>query len=234
MSDYTDADELKRIGVGKRTIASLRLNIEAAMAGQIWLLLPEGFRDQDSGKTYPLPSLREDIQKLIVIPIPAGPKNSGVLYVKRAIAAFKTKQARRQSAMLDVNRRQEQIVHTQEKHTQLMKELRAEARAAVDTVREEVAKAAASLKDLFALGREGLDGQMKAHLSGTEWQGERIDARAFRECYRMVSQTVKALGIPSDQKESAERAIMEEAARAIESTRATLSGEEPPDEETRH
>jgi hypothetical protein len=197
-------------------------------------LLPEGFRDQESGNTYPLPSLRTDIQKLVVIPIPPGQKNSGVLYVKRAIAAFKEKQARRQSAILDVNRRQEQIVHAQENYTQLMKELRAEARAAVETVRAEAAQAAASLKDLFALGRKGLDGQMKAHLAGTEWQGEKIDARAFRECFRMVSQTVKALGIPSDQKESAEKAIMEEAARAIESTRATLSGEEPPDEETRH
>ena len=46
--------------------------------------------------------------------------------------------------------------------------------------------AIANLNDLFALGRRGIDGQMQAHLAGETWMGEEINARAFRELFRMV------------------------------------------------
>jgi hypothetical protein len=63
---------------------------------------------------------------------------------------------------------------------------------------------------------------MEAHLAQEEWQGEKISAKAFRDCYSMVSGTVKALGIPSDQKKFAHEAIVEEVAESLRATQESL------------
>jgi len=113
------------------------------------------------------------------------------------------------------------------------KELRdhiVEARAEVDKVKQAAAESIASLTDLFSLGRKGLAGQMKAHLEKQEWQGEVITARAFRECFRMVSQAVKGLGLPSDQRPEANHAIMDEVAAALDGTRDTVSDDPTTDD----
>ena len=81
----------------------------------------------------------------------------------------------------------------------------------------------ASLTDLFSLARKGIDGQMRAHLDGKEWMGEKINARAFRECFRMVTQTVKGLGLPSEERTRAKSAIMDEVAEALKDTQETVA-----------
>ena len=91
----------------------------------------------------------------------------------------------------------------------------------------------AGLNDLFALGREGIERQMKAYLAGAEYQGEKIDGEAFRSCFRMVTQAVKGLGLPSDQRDKARDAVMEEVAKSVEATRSAISGETE-DVETEH
>jgi hypothetical protein len=50
----------------------------------------------------------------------------------------------------------------------------------------------------------------------------------------MVATTVKALGIPSDQKNTAQEAIIEEAAAAIRSSRETLELGPGNDTDTEH
>ena len=65
-----------------KTIASLRLDLEAAKAGHTWLLLPEGFRDQSDGSKYPLPSRHQDIFKLACIYIPPLKNDAGCIYLK--------------------------------------------------------------------------------------------------------------------------------------------------------
>jgi hypothetical protein len=100
-----------------------------------------------------------------------------------------------------------------------------EARAELDKVKQAAAESIASLTDLFSLGRKGISAQMQAHLQGSEWQGEKIDARAFRECFRMVSQAVKGLGLPNDQRTVATQAILDEVAAALDGTRDAASND---------
>ena len=204
-------------------IADLRLDLDAANAGKTWLLLPEGFRDQECGLLYPLPSGRNELQKLAAIPIPLAKQDCGVIYLRRALKAFNGRQAKRQSATLDIAYKGRQAENVVRKVQVLAKELRAEARAAVEEVKQEAQKAVANLNDLFALGREGIDGQMKAHLAGENWHDEKVDAAAFRECFRMVTQAVKGLGLPSGQRDKAREAVMEEIAKSLEDTREAVA-----------
>ena len=89
----------------------------------------------------------------------------------------------------------------------------------------------------------------KAHLDGGVWphhedckpgecskkcKGEAVNGSAFRQCFRMVTQAVKGLGMPSDQKKPAEQAIVEEVAAALKATRETVALAPGSDEETEH
>lgn len=205
------------------TIKSLRLDLQSAIDGKTWLLLPEGFRDQGSGQDYPLPSRRLELQKLVAIYLPPRKKDCGCLYIKRAIKEWKSRQQRAGSVLTDFARRETSIKRKEENFDQFVKGMRQQTRDAIDDVRKEAALAVASLHDLFALGRQGINAQMKAHLEGQEWQGEIIKARDFRECFRIVTQAVKGLGLPTDQKTAATDAIIEEVAASIKATQETVS-----------
>lgn len=208
----------------RHTIQSLRLDLDAAREGRTWLLLPDGFRDADSGKDYPLPTEAADIQALIAINIPLRKSDSGCIYLKRAIKRWKTQHSRLpRSPVLDIERRQAKADKAAYNYTQHMRLLRIEARNAVEQVKIQAAESAASLTELFSLGRQGLRGMMEAHLKNEEWKGEAISASAFRDCFRMVSQTVKALGLPSDQRKDATVAVMDEVAAALKSTQEALA-----------
>jgi hypothetical protein len=204
-----------------RSIASLRLNLAAATDGRCWEILPEGFRD--AGKTYPLPSSYADLQRLAAIPIPPGKFGSDATYLKRALAEYKRRAGRRTSAATDITRKTWKIEKADQRFRERLDEMKVEAQAAVDGVKVQAAEAIASLTDLFALGRKGLEAQMKAHLAGEKLHDEDINAAAFRDCFRMVTQAVKGLGLPSDQRERAQEAIMQEAADALESTREAVA-----------
>lgn len=205
------------------TCKSLRLDIEAATQGRTWLLLPEGFRHQAAGSTYPLPSRRIDLQKIVAIPIPLNKNDSGVIYIRRATEKFRETMARSQSAILDIGRRSEtarvDALHFREQ----LKKIQEEAHASLDQVRAKAEEAIASLGDLFDLGRKGIDGQMRAHLDNKQWQGETITAADFRQCFRMVSQAVKGLGMPSTERASAREAIVQQAAEAMKATQEAVA-----------
>lgn len=208
---------------GRHTVETLKLNIPEALAGRTWLLLPEGYRGQECGNTYPLPTNLRELQKLLIIPIPAKKMDAGCAYLRRAQAEFKSRLAGKQSALHDLGRKTNKINEKMSNFSADVQKMRDDMRSAVANVHVEANRAIASLSDLFRLGREGLEGQMKAHLRGVSWQGEMIDAAAFRNCFRMVSQTVKAMGLPSDQTDKAKTAIMEEAAEALKQTREALA-----------
>ncbi len=223
-----DGPELPKRVHNEHTVKSLRLNIPAALKGESWKLLPPPFRAREFGKTYPLPSKRADLQKLAAIEVPSWQKkqDSGCIYVRRAIDKWKDQQQRCQSAIHDIGRRTEAIGREHRRYKEDMKGLRADARKAVNDVREEAVKQIASLSDLFSLGRRGIDKQMRAYLAGEQLHGERINARAFRECFRIVTQAVKGLGLPTDQKKKASEAIVEEVAKAIQATQEIVALEE--------
>ena len=210
-------------GSTSHTIESLRLDVPAAMEGKTWILLPEGFRSRECGKTYPLPTRIEQLQKIVAIPIAGSNLDSGDIYIQRAIDNLRARLKRRHSQLLDLNLRSTKIDEAHHNFRRDIKLIRERAHAEVERIKLETDKAVASLKDLFALGRQGLEGQMKAHLEDGEWQGEKISAHAFRECFRLVSQAVKGLGIPSDQKTKAREAVLEEAAAALKDTQEALS-----------
>lgn len=207
------------------TIKSLRLDLKSATEGKTWLLLPQGYRDRASGSTYPLPSNRQDLQKLAAIPIPqySHKQDCGCYYLRRALREWKRKQERHCSAINDIGRREDQIERTHDNYVQHVRKLRADAREQVDIVKQEAVKAVASLTDLFSLGRQGLEGQMKAHLDGKKWKKESIDAAGFRQCFRLVSQAVKGLGLPNPQKKDANSAVLEQVADALRQTQEALA-----------
>jgi hypothetical protein len=217
-----------------RTITGLKLDIKSAREGKTWLLLPEGFRDQDSGKTYPLPTLRADLHILATIYIPPNKADSGCKYLKRAVKEYQKRQRRQQSALFDTERRRAETKNAQEHFREELKKNRQEIKQTVNEIREEARKQIASLTDLFDLGRKGIDGQMRAHLDEKRWRGEKITAKDFRECFRMVTQTVKGLGLPSTEREKAKSAVVEEAAAALKSTQETVKLSPSFDSETEH
>jgi len=216
------------------TCVSLELDLTAAEAGQPERLLPRRYRDIELGKTYPLPSRISELRKLVIIPVPPFRKDAGSEYMRRAAARYKELLSRKQSALLDIGARAEQARLAQKSFDKSLESMQAEAKSAVDGVRTEINRAIASLSDLFRLGREGLEGQMKAHLANEPWKGEVIDADAFRQCFRMVSQTVKALGVPTEQSDKAKEAIIEEAAKALQETREALAMSPNAIPETKH
>ena len=215
-----DSDAKSR---SKHTIESLRLDLEAAEAGKTWLLLPQGFRHRDAGQTYPLPVDRSELQRLISIPVPGSKQDSGCVYIRRAMDVYRNRQKRRQSAVLDISMRQQKVVEATSNLQDRIKQVRREISESLEGVRQESQRAIASLNDLFALGREGLEGQMRAHLLGKLWKNEEINSKAFRDCFRMVAQAVKGLGLPSEQREKAAEAIMEEAAASMRATQEAIS-----------
>jgi len=219
-----------------RTVETLRLDVPSALAGKHWLLLPEGFRDQDAAQTYPLPSNLEELQKLIVIPVQPQRHDGGTVYLKRCIKLYKQKLMGKQARAVGVVESTDKMARARAKLDVQVKQMKAEVQEALNGVKAEAEKAIASMHDLFSLGRKGIEGQMKAHLDHTDWQGEAIDARAFRECFRMVTQTVKGLGLPSDEQRHARDAIMEELAAAIGATQEVVEFSEAPgsDDETEH
>ena len=222
----------------QRTIRSLGLDLEAAEKGRTWELLPKGFRDQSHGSTYPLPTRRLELQKLAALYIPPNKRDAGCLYIRRATEKWKQLQQRAQSALLNMGRKESAIEQSFRNYNRVIRKFQKEAREAVDKVREEAQQAIASLNDLFALARRGLDGQMRAHLAGDKWphaddcrpdacsdkcKGEVITAAAFRQCFSMVTRAVKGLGLPSDQRAKADEAIMEELAASMRDTQETVA-----------
>jgi hypothetical protein len=163
------------------------------------------------------------LQRLSSIAIPPGKKDSGSIYLKRAINEWKKRLARKQSAILDSGRRTVAIARDQTEFRARIKGLREEAIAAVEGVRQEAERAVANLNDLFVLGRKGIEAQMRAHLDGTDWQGEQITSSAFRECFRMVAQAVKGLGLPSEQRGKAAEAVIEEVAASLRDTQEAVA-----------
>ena len=156
------------------------------------------------------------------------------IYLNRAIVAVKGRRMRRQSAVLDMGRRQRTIIEMQSTLKSRMKAAQVEAALAVEDVRQRAVEAIAGLDELFALGRRGLDGQMRAHLDNQQWQGEFITAQAFRQCFRMVSMAVKGLGLPSEQRQVATKAVMDQVAESIKATQDAITSGPGDEDETAH
>lgn len=207
------------------TCESLNLDLDAAKSGRTWMLLPEGYRDEASGMTYPLPTSRKELAKLVEIPTPPFKKDCGCVYLHRASQLWLRKPIRRKIKPIDAEeqRRVHNAYSVSEHFKRRMKKVESEARLSAEQVHRAAAVAVASLTTLFELGRQVIDGQLQAHLSGEEWKGEKISASAARECFRMVTQAVKGFGLKTDQVPAAQETIMREAAEAIKATQEAIA-----------
>ena len=217
-----------------KTIKSLRLDLQAARDGRTWELLPPGFRDQESGKTYPLPTRTIELQELSTVFIPPRKLDCGCFYLHRAIKEWKRRMVAKGSALQDVTRQQKRLNRKSEDFVKATNKELEKVREASEKAQAVAAKACASLADLFDLGREGLEKQMRAYLDNEKVNNHPISNSAFRDCFRMVTQAVKGLGIPSDQKPAAEAAIEKEFAEGIKRTRAAQGLAPGSDKETTH
>lgn len=207
----------------KLTCQDLRLDLESAEAGRTWLLLPEGHRAYEAAKVYPLPNNLNELRRLAIIPPPTTRSDSGCVYLRRALEKYQAISKSKRIGPIDVEAKIARVEEASRNHERILADLAKDATEAVDKVKTEIEKATASLKELFDLGKRGLEGQMLAHLKGEHWQGELIDGDAFRECFRLVSQAVKGLGMPSsDDARKSREAIIEEYARALGDTREAL------------
>ena len=224
----------------ERTISGLQLNIGEAEAGRVWLLLPEVSRTGVAARSYPLPDSRDEIDRLAAVAIPAASTNSprgeraARVYLCRARKAANMMTTRRQRKILRSARIEASMCETNSRFKAAIRESKQEVAKAIEEVRAQAQEAIASLNDLFALGRKGLDAQMRAHMEGREWQGERIDADAFRQCFRMVSIAVKGLGLPSEQRQSATKAVMDQLAESIKTTQDAVASGPGEEDETTH
>lgn len=218
------SDDVKK-GPRGHTIQSLRLDVAAAREGKTWLLLPEGHRYQDAGLNYPLPTRRDELQILASIYCPTkNQKNdAGCIYLRRAMDKLKRKEQIIQSAHLDVKARHERVKCEQSVFKKSLRDMKEEAEKALEEVKQKAEVAIASMHELFELGRKGIEAQMKAHIDNGLVHGEKIDAKAFRECFKMVSATVKGLGLPTDQKKPAADAVNREVAASLKATQEALS-----------
>lgn len=207
----------------ERTIVSLNLGFDDAMNGKVWALLPQGFRYTDAAENYPIPNKFSDLMKLAAIPLHSNLRSPGAVYLKRCRKACTEMAKRRQNAVLDMSNRRANAKTAYDNYRHDMLELRAKMQAEKNKVRQTAEECIASLNDLFKLGRRGLDGMMRAHLENGEWQGEKVNGAAFRDCFKMVSAAVKGLGAATgDQKTSAREAVLEEVAASLEDTKAAL------------
>ena len=214
------------------TIANLRLNVEEARKGRTWLLLPEGFRDRDSGEIYKLPSAKPALQELATIPIPSKKMDSGCIYLRRAVKEAQRRWMNKEPTSVAIERQEKRIQEKANTVHRQTKVLLQDVRKAVNNVKEEAERCGDSLKDLFSVVREIALGQLKAHLAGEKWHGEKISSAAARQWFSIVSSAVKGLGMPSDQKTAAHEAIIEEAAQAIRDTQDAVSRAPGSDDET--
>lgn len=209
------------------TIKSLGLNVEAAEAGKTWLLLPERFRYDNFGPTYPLPGKPAELRRLACIPVPPGKTDSGCIYLRRCFNLWRQKAAKKGSLLNDLGRTAEKLQKDRKRVELEMEKLKQAAESAVEDVKARAAESVATLTDLFALGRKGLREQMESYLAGKELRGEEISHAAFRDCFRMVTQAVKGLGLPDGERKNAAESIVEQAAAALRATRATLDANPP-------
>ena len=202
----------------KYTIENLKLNVEEAQNGRTWLLLPEEHNSSVLAKEYPLPTDKEEILILALIEPGLHRMDSGAIYLRRAHKRWKEVRRGKIRAPINIERVEQKTEEMGKQFEKRLEALEAKANTALQRVQDAASNAIASLDDLFRLGREGLEGQMKAHLAQEEWKGEGINARAFRDCFRMVFQAVKGLGLPTAEESKAREAIFEELAASLRAT----------------
>lgn len=174
--------------------------------------------------TYPLPTTRAELAKLVEIPTPPFKRDAGCVYLHRASQKWLRKPIRRIDPLeADEQRRVHNAYDATKKFKERMQRVEADVRLSAAQVHNAAASAVASLTTLFELGRKVIDGQLQAHLNGEEWKGERISASAARDCFRMVTQAVKGFGLKTDQAPAAQDVIMREAAEAIKATQDAIA-----------
>ena len=234
--EYVEGWKPTRTGGRGHTIKSLRLDLKEVEQGRPWNLLPIGFHGVGVGKSYPLPSSLQELEKLAYLPAFPGKLNSGSVYLRRAKNEYKRRLTRKSSLANEVSSHAEKVKRVQENFIAKSEFLRGQMHEARDSVRIEAekikAEMAASVSDLYETAKGELGKQLEAAKLGNDYHGEKITAKAVRECYRLILQTVKGLGLPSTDDDEARDTVEKELADAIRGIQETVSIAPGPDGDT--
>lgn len=202
--------ELKSRKNAARTVASLGLNTKAVMDGRPHFLLPPEHRGEFAARSYPLPTALDELFTLAAMPVRGTMRNGYATYVRRAKAEYKRRCALRNPGRLEAASLNADDV------LQGIKETESKVKAEVASVREQIARAAATLTDLYGLIRTGDYMILKAFVDGTEVHGERITADTFNTTQgRILTHITRLGGIGEEDKKEAEGAVFQQAAESL-------------------
>jgi hypothetical protein len=199
----------------RHTIASLSLNVDGAESGRMYELLPPDYRYL--GDKYPLPTDIAELARLTALPIKPGRPRAGAsgvyIYLKRCRAEY---EKRRDRKALKVKAERE-VVAGVEESVQVaeagIKDAVAEVEVLMSDLRLKAAEATASLADLNALAKFGLQKIMQAFNAGEELNGELIAPSIFVSAADKVLRQVAKLGdgaLDPAGREEAESEVFEE------------------------
>lgn len=210
----------------KHTIANLRLNLEEARKGRTWLLLPPDFESRKLAQEYPLPTDIEELQQVASIPMRQRERNSGSVYIKRAQQEWVKRMGGHAAAALRIEDTAHRAYQEQNTFQTRLKRMQADAQKAVDQVKERADEAMASLDSLFGLTKRGFSGILEAHLTGGDWQGEKVSVRTFIQCANIIHRSVKGLGLPTKDDSKARDTVIAEAAASLKARQEALAMQE--------
>lgn len=239
-TDNQSADSAKPKRHPRHTIASLRLDIEAAEAGRFWELLPFDIRRTDEATAaYPLPADIKEVHRISLVQTGRSVKsNSSGLYILRARKAYAS---RRKNLASGTFRIEQQVEAARAAHYRLKKtfdEQRRDINAEIDAVRVDIAKKTASISTLYDLMKQGSEMILKGFVEGAEVHGDKVSIADFQRTAGLIASHTQKIGLPSTDAKPAEEAIFAEAQAAIEAIRrdvdATLDTSDPKKPEVAH
>lgn len=208
------------------TCEALGLDVERAKVEGAQVLLPEAARNRKAVREFPLPYSKHELARLMEVPVPTDATSPEGMLIRRIQKRWYDRVTSKEPGKARLSTaRSERSIEVAKAHAKThIDETLAEIATSAKMVHAVAEKVTGSLTDLYDLCRQSLEGQLRAHLTDGEWHGERIDAQAARECFRLVTQAVKGFGLPREaDKRAAGKISMEETAAAIRETQEALS-----------
>lgn len=205
-----------------RTAQSLGLNIEAAVAGKHWKILPK--RHYYNWDSYPLPSDKNDLFRIAVLDGRPRSHSPGRQYIHRCAEAYREWIKHRSAMRLGAAN---QVANDEVK---TIREKRKEADKELDNFKEELQQkvqvAQASLAELYDLAGQGFRKIMTAFRDGETINGEAVTPNEFTNAAKTCFAQVARLGTPAteDAKDEAKEIVFQEARKEMREKLRLIEG----------
>ena len=200
----------------EHTIKTLRLDLDAAMNGKPWLLLPEDVRKSDKGgRLYPLPCSYSEVKRVADVPLATNKRHESALYIYRARRSVKSRVESTKIGHLDAH-----LAATEEKAAQFtksMKNAKYEVGQELARVRDAARETITTLQDLNTEFKAGLIEIAKAYRTGQKLHDKEITTTQFIDAAGKVLTHTRGMAnglADPDTKVEAEDELMKELNRA--------------------